>query len=85
MLTSDADVSTLRDRVSAILVERLHIVVPTAETDLLQAGILDSLQLVDLIFILEQEFAIRIPLDTLDLESFRSITTIADLVQSQKR
>src|SRR5262245_31118322 len=73
----------LHDRISAIFVERLQIAVPSTETDLIQMGILDSLQLVDLILSLETEFGIRISLDDLDLESFRSIARIADLIENQ--
>src|SRR5262245_47167643 len=76
-------VPALRERIAAIFVEKLQIAVPSAETDLLETGILDSLQLVDLILTLETEFGIRISLDSLDLESFRSISRIADLIESQ--
>jgi acyl carrier protein len=79
-----SSVPSLHDRISAIFLEKLHITVPSADTDLLQTGILDSLQLVDLLLNLEKEFGIRISLDSLDLESFRSITRIAELVEKQK-
>lgn len=76
---------SLHDRISAIFLDKLHIAVPSTETDLLETAILDSLQLVDLLLNLEKEFVVRIPLDSLDLESFRSIARIADLIESQKR
>jgi len=80
-----SDVLALHDRVSAIFVEKLQIAVHSAETDLLQTGILDSLKLVDLILNLEQEFGIHISLDSLDVESFRSISRIANLIETQRR
>jgi acyl carrier protein len=83
--TKGLHVSALHDRISAIFLEKLHISIPSAEADLLETGILDSLQLVDLIFNLEKEFAIHISLDSLDLESFRSISRIAELIESQQR
>ena len=36
--------------------------------------------LVELLFALEQEFSVSVPFDTLDIESFRSIETIAELI-----
>ena len=77
--------SALHERLSAIFMEKLHIEVPSAETDLLQMGMLDSMQVVDLILTLETEFGIEIQLDTLDLESFRSISSIANLIEGQGR
>lgn len=77
--------SALHDRISAIFLEKLHITVPSTETDLLETGILDSLQLVDLLLNLEKEFSVRIQLDSLEIESFRSISRIADLIETQKR
>jgi acyl carrier protein len=78
-------VSAIHDRISAIFLEKLHVTVPSTEADLLRTGILDSLQLVELLFNLEKEFGIRISLDSLDVESFRSISRIADLIERQKQ
>ena len=77
--------STPCDRISAIFLEKMHITVPSTETDLLETGILDSLQLVDLLLHLEKEFGVRISLDSLEIESFRSISRIAGLIENQKQ
>lgn len=48
--------------------------------DLIASGRLDSLRLIELIVVIEQELGVSISLDTLDIESFRSVDSIAQLV-----
>lgn len=57
---------------------------PAADTDLIENGLLDSLALVELIFALEQEFGLKLPLDALELDAFRSIETIAAFVEEAR-
>jgi D-alanine--poly(phosphoribitol) ligase subunit 2 len=54
--------------------------VPSADTDLLETGILDSFQFVELLFQLEQSFGLRISVDDIDLEDLRTLARIARLV-----
>lgn len=64
------------ERVRLIFRDSLTIEVPDTTTDVIETGLLDSLALVTLLFELEQEFEVTIPLDTLDLESLRTIDRI---------
>ena len=68
------------DRVRRLIVEAVHVDVPTIDADLIERGALDSLALVELIFQLEQEFSISIPLDDIDIDQFRSIRSISEFV-----
>jgi acyl carrier protein len=77
--TTDADV---RARVSEIIRDRLYAEVPSAETDLIESGLLDSLALVMLIVALEEVFACELLLDDFDLEQFRSVERIAEYLQA---
>jgi D-alanine--poly(phosphoribitol) ligase subunit 2 len=72
-----ADPETLANEVAEIFSQNLHIEVPSHDFDLFTAGILDSLQLVELLFQLEEQFGIQISLGEIDLETFRSIDCIA--------
>jgi len=63
--------------VADIFSQKLQIDVPSYDADLFEAGILDSLQLVELLFELEKAFSVRISLGDTDLENFRSIERIA--------
>lgn len=63
--------------------EKLNVEVPTIETDLVNAGLLDSLALVELLLHLEQEYGVQISLDELVIDNFRSISSIAQFLQQQ--
>ena len=47
------------------------------DEDLIESGLLDSLGLVELLHGIEQEFAVELPLEDLDLELLRSVRGIA--------
>lgn len=51
------------------------------ETELLTAGILDSVELVELIAAIEEKFQVEVPLDDMTPENFDSITAIWDMIQ----
>jgi D-alanine--poly(phosphoribitol) ligase subunit 2 len=63
--------------VADIFSQKLQIDVPSYDTDLFEEGILDSLQLIELLFELEKKFGVRISLGDTDLENLRSIERIA--------
>lgn len=69
--------------VQQLFLERLNIDVPSPDTDLFENGLLDSLLLVDLLVQIEQQFDTVISLEELDLDSFRSTSRIAALIQQQ--
>ena len=70
------------DRVQRLFVETLNTSAPEADADLIDSGVLDSLALVELLFALEREFGVTIPLEELDIDTFRTVSSIADLVAS---
>lgn len=53
---------------------------PAPDADLIQSGVLDSLALVELLFAIEQELGITIPSDRLEIERFRTLELLAELV-----
>ncbi|HEY1266890.1 MAG TPA: acyl carrier protein [Candidatus Binatia bacterium] len=73
----------LCDRIAVLFSDKLHIEVPSLETDLMESGILDSLTLVELLFHIEQELGFKISLEVVDLDHFRSIARIADFLMSR--
>lgn len=78
---SQPPVERVRDLVRRVLA----VEPPAADTDLIESGLLDSLALVELIFALEQEFGLTLPLDALELDAFRSIETVAAFVENAQR
>lgn len=75
--------TTLVDRIGNIFVLHLNMEAPSPDTDVIESGTIDSLTFVELLAHLEQEFSIRIPLDNLDLDQFRSITRIGEFIQAR--
>lgn len=69
--------------IRALLSEKLLVEVDSIEADLLKAGILDSLALIQLLAHLEERYGVRIPLEELEIEDLRSISSIARLVETQ--
>jgi len=72
------------ERLGAVFTETFHVEVPSPDTDLLESGILDSFQFVELLLALEQNFSLRIKIDDIDLEDLRTLARIARLVDTSR-
>jgi acyl carrier protein len=77
------DTLALQQQVTALFAEKLNLDVASAETDLIEAGLLDSLALVELLTQLEESFDVSISTDDMEPENFRSITSIAMFVMQR--
>jgi D-alanine--poly(phosphoribitol) ligase subunit 2 len=77
------EVNAIIQRLGGVFAENFHIEVPSPDTDLLETGILDSLQFVELLLQLERHFGLRINIDDIDLEDLRSLDRIARLVATR--
>jgi acyl carrier protein len=66
--------------VARVFRDDLHLEVPTREFDLVESGLLDSMALIDLVHRIEQVLGLRLDLETLDLEDWRSIRRITALL-----
>jgi acyl carrier protein len=72
--------NAIQDTVVRIFRDKLDVEVSSSETDLLETGIIDSLKFVDLVYNLEQEFEITMPMESLEVDQFRTIAEIVLLV-----
>ena len=70
----------LADGIRSVLRDHLNVLVDSPDTNLLEAGLVDSIGLVELILQLEDRFGIGLPMESLELDDLRSINTIADLI-----
>ena len=77
-MTREETAERLRD----ILARTLGTSPPDPETDLVASGALDSLALVELLVAVEQEFSITFAPDELQIDRFRSLAALAELVDS---
>jgi methoxymalonate biosynthesis acyl carrier protein len=79
------DSNTLTQQISTLFREKLHLQVPSPDTDLIDTGLVDSLTFVEFLAQLEQEFGVHLSLDDLELDRFRTVTRIAAFVASKSR
>jgi acyl carrier protein len=70
-------------QIKELFADKLLVEVESLNTDLLDAGLLDSLALIQLLVQLEERFGVKIAVDELEIDDFRSIASIARLVASQ--
>jgi acyl carrier protein len=75
--------TALLARISNVFADHLHLQPPSPDSDLIESGALDSLSFIELLAHLEKEFSIRIPLDNLDLNEFRSIAQIGEFIRKK--
>jgi D-alanine--poly(phosphoribitol) ligase subunit 2 len=66
--------------IRAVLRDHLTVMVDSSDVDLLETGLIDSIGLVELILQLEDRFGVSLPMDVLEIDDFRSINRIADLI-----
>ena len=71
---------TLDLRISELFVSDLNLDVASPDTDLLEAGLMDSALAVEVLLVLEEHFGLDIPIEELNVEDLRSIRSIANLV-----
>jgi acyl carrier protein len=77
-----ATAAIVRD-LTAVFRDKLFIELPAPDTDLLDSGLLDSLQLVQLLLHVEQDLGYRIPLDEIDLDDLRSLERLARVIAAR--
>jgi acyl carrier protein len=68
------------NRIESLLREVLAITPDGIDEDLIESGVLDSMALVELLHAIEQEFAVELPLEDLDVDLLRSVRGIASYV-----
>jgi methoxymalonate biosynthesis acyl carrier protein len=68
-------------RIQRIFEEAFNVSAPAPQTDIIEAALVDSLALVALLFEVELHFEMEIPLESLEIDDFRTIESIARLVR----
>jgi acyl carrier protein len=75
---------SLQAELTALFSKRLGVDVPSPDTDLLATGRLDSVGFVELLVQLEKRFGLRVELDEVEVEHFRSLNTIAAFIADRR-
>ena len=72
--------TSLEAQLAGIFEQKLNLVVPSFDMDLFETGGLDSLVFVELLLCLEKEFGLKVSLEDLELDNFRSIARLAKFI-----
>lgn len=79
------DCAVLEREVTQLFAEALSLEIPSPETDLFDTGLLDSLSFVELLSRLEARFGMKVSLEELEIDRFRSVARIAAFVHERRR
>ena len=74
----------LQAELTALFTKGLGVEVPSPDTDLLATGRLDSVAFVELLVQLEKRFGLRVELDDVDVDQFRSLAAIAAFIAERR-
>ncbi|MBV8941529.1 MAG: hypothetical protein JO240_07340 [Solirubrobacterales bacterium] len=69
-------------RAQRVFEDALNVAAPAPDVDVVETGLIDSLGLVTLLFELEREFDVKVPLESLEVADFRTIANIVRTLQS---
>jgi len=72
-------------RLAGLFNEKLNVEVSSIDTDLFETGVLDSLAFVELLAFLEKEFEIKVQLNDVEVDNFKTIRKIANFVLERSR
>jgi methoxymalonate biosynthesis acyl carrier protein len=74
----------LTEELVTVLSKELQIRIESTTCDLFANGTLDSLGLVDLWFLMEQRWGVRVEIDQMELDNFRTVERIAEFINTER-
>jgi acyl carrier protein len=76
-----SDLEPVRRKILEIFLECFDTQIASADVDLLEGRLVDSLKIVDLVLQLEQRFGVSLVFEELEIEDFRTVARLAERVQ----
>lgn len=76
--------SNIQQALTQFFSDQFNVEPPSTSTDLIEAGILDSLMLIEVVMFMETEFSVTAELDDLEIENFLSIDTMTQFVAARR-
>lgn len=72
--------ASIKQCLAQFFLDQFNVELPSTSADLTEAGILDSLMLIEVVMFMETEFSVTTELDDLEMENFASIDSMARFV-----
>ena len=70
----------LQQQIIEIFRERFETRLGSDDVDLLEAGLVDSVKIVELVLEIEQRFGVNLPFEELEIDDFRSVPRLAERI-----
>ncbi len=77
--------SDIQGALTAFFRDQLNVELPSTSADLIDAGILDSLMLIEVVMFMESEFSVTAEFDDLDMENFVSVDCMTRFVVARQQ
>jgi methoxymalonate biosynthesis acyl carrier protein len=78
-----SDTQNFESQLVRLFAEKLNVDVPSVETDLIDTGLVDSLAFVEFLAQLEAGFGVQVSLEDLEIDRFRTISSIARFIATK--
>ena len=78
--TKPEAIDALTAKMSQLLQDELNLEIDDLDQDLIEEGLLDSLSLVEMLLLLEEQFGIEVSIVDIDFEEFRTVRNLVRFV-----
>jgi acyl carrier protein len=78
---SDVPVQDFTDKLGELLRQEIDLALPSVDTDLIEEGVIDSMIVAEIVLLVERKLDITIPLEELEIETFRSVRSLAAFLE----
>lgn len=76
--------SEIQQALTRFFSDQLNVELPSTSADLIEAGILDSLMLIEVVMFMETEFSVTAEFDDLEIENFVTVDSMARFVAARQ-
>jgi acyl carrier protein len=84
MRTENSNASSSQEMIRSYILENINAPALADDFDIFEAGIVNSLFAIELMTFLEKSFSIKVTMDDLDMQNFKSVNAASQFVQRKK-
>jgi len=84
MRSENSNASSPQEIIRSYILENINVPALDDDFDIFEAGIVNSLFAIELMTFLEKSFAVKVTMDDLDMQNFKSVNAASQFVQRKK-